>query len=214
MTTFMDKDFLLNTETARKLYHDYAAAMPHHRLPLPHQSARRFGRTSASRTITKVWLGGDHYKWRLMRCAGVEENYITGKDASDYEKFCQMGRGHRQEHRQSRSTTGTHLELQRFFGYEGTLSAKHGRRGMEPRATEKLQRPGYTARGLIAMSNVETICTTDDPDRHPGVAPEAGRQTIPSTTDRSARLAARQSHEPGEGGLSGIPRASFLRHRA
>ena len=72
MTTFMDKDFLLNTETARKLYHDYAASCPiidYH----CHISPKEIWEDQRFENITKVWLGGDHYKWRLMRCAGVDE---------------------------------------------------------------------------------------------------------------------------------------------
>ena len=121
MTTFMDKDFLLNTETARKLYHDYAASCPiidYH----CHISPKEIWEDQRFENITKVWLGGDHYKWRLMRCAGVDEYYITG-GASDYEKFCKWAEvvgkaiGNPLYH-------WTHLELQRFFGYHGTLSAK------------------------------------------------------------------------------------------
>ena len=159
MTTFMDKDFLLNTETARKLYHDYAASCPiidYH----CHISPKEIWEDQRFENITKVWLGGDHYKWRLMRCAGVDEYYITG-GASDYEKFCKWAEvvgkaiGNPLYH-------WTHLELQRFFGYHGTLSAKTADEVWNL-ANETLQKPGYTTRGLIAMSNVETICTTDDP---------------------------------------------------
>lgn len=77
MMKFMDKDFLLNTETARKLYHDYAAACPiidYH----CHISPKEIWDDHRFENITQVWLGGDHYKWRLMRCAGVDEKYITG----------------------------------------------------------------------------------------------------------------------------------------
>ena len=85
MKAFMDKDFLLSTETARKLYHEYAAVMPiidyHcHINPQEIYEDRKFD------NITQVWLGGDHYKWRQMRSNGVEEKYITG-DATDREKF-------------------------------------------------------------------------------------------------------------------------------
>ena len=86
MKAFMDKDFLLSTETARVLYHDYAAKCPiidYH----CHLSPEQIYSDVRYETITQVWLGGDHYKWRLMRCAGVDEYYITG-GASDYEKFC------------------------------------------------------------------------------------------------------------------------------
>ncbi len=159
MKAFMDKDFLLSTETARVLYHDYAAKCPiidYH----CHLSPEQIYTDVRYETITQVWLGGDHYKWRLMRCAGIDEYYITG-GASDYEKFCKWaevvgkGIGNPLYH-------WTHLELQRFFGYNGVLSAKTADEVWNL-CNEKLHEAGYSARGLIAMSNVETICTTDDP---------------------------------------------------
>ncbi len=159
MKAFMDKDFLLSTETARALYHEYAAKCPiidYH----CHLSPEQIYNDVRYETITQVWLGGDHYKWRLMRCAGIDEHYITG-DATDYEKFCKWaevvgkGIGNPLYH-------WTHLELQRFFGYEGVLSAKTADEVWNL-CNEKLHQPEYSARGLIAMSNVETICTTDDP---------------------------------------------------
>ena len=159
MQAFMDKDFLLNTETARVLYHEYAAKCPiidYH----CHLAPQQIWDDVRYETITQVWLGGDHYKWRLMRCAGVDEYYITG-GASDYEKFCKWaevvgkGIGNPLYH-------WTHLELQRFFGYHGVLSAKTADEVWKL-CNEKLAQAGYSARGLIEMSNVETICTTDDP---------------------------------------------------
>ena len=85
MKNFMDKDFLLSTPTAQKLYHEYAAEMPiidYH----CHVSPQEIYEDRKFENITQVWLGGDHYKWRVMRSNGVEEKYITG-DASDREKF-------------------------------------------------------------------------------------------------------------------------------
>ena len=87
MQAFMDKDFLLSTETARKLFHEYAADCPiidYH----CHLNPREIWEDVKYENITQVWLGGDHYKWRLMRCAGVPEKYITGTETTDYEKFC------------------------------------------------------------------------------------------------------------------------------
>ena len=85
MKKFMGDNFLLNTESAKKLYHDYAETMPildYHCHINPEQIANDY----RFKTITEAWLGGDHYKWRMMRNAGVDERYITG-DASDWEKF-------------------------------------------------------------------------------------------------------------------------------
>ena len=85
MKAFMDQDFLLETETAKMLYHEYAAKMPvldYH----CHISPQEIAEDRQFENITQVWLGGDHYKWRQMRSNGIEERYITG-DASDREKF-------------------------------------------------------------------------------------------------------------------------------
>lgn len=159
MQAFMDKDFLLNTPTARTLYHDVAAKCPiidYH----CHISPKEIWDDVRYENITQVWLGGDHYKWRLMRCAGVPEKYITG-DASDYEKFCKWaevvgkGIGNPLYH-------WSHLELRNFFGYQGALSAKTADEVWNL-CNAKLQSAGYSVRGLINMSNVDTICTTDDP---------------------------------------------------
>lgn len=82
---FMDKDFLLQTETARRLYHEHAEHMPiidYH----CHLSPKEIAEDHHYRSITELWLGGDHYKWRAMRTNGVDEHFITG-DASDWEKF-------------------------------------------------------------------------------------------------------------------------------
>ena len=160
MQAFMDKDFLLNTETARTLYHEVSAKCPiidYH----CHINPREIYEDRRYENITQVWLGGDHYKWRLMRCAGVPEKYITGTETTDYEKFCKWaeivgkGIGNPLFH-------WSHLELRAFFGYQGTLSAKTADEVWNL-CNEKLQSAEYSVRNLIAMSNVETICTTDDP---------------------------------------------------
>ena len=159
MKSFMDKDFMLSNATAEKLYHDYAAKMPiidYHCHIDPKEIAedRRF------ENITQVWLGGDHYKWRLMRSAGVEEKYITG-DSSPREKFQKWAEV------LSRAVGNplyhwSHLELQRYFGYYGTLNGKTAE-GVWELANTKLNSSGMSARSIIRKSNVEIICTTDDP---------------------------------------------------
>ncbi len=158
MKRFMDQDFLLTTDTAKKLYHEYAAVMPvldyHcHIVPREIYEDRKFD------NITQVWLGADHYKWRQMRSNGVEEKYITG-DASDREKFqkwaetLEMAIGNPLYH-------WSHLELQRYFGYEGYLNGDTAEEVWNL-CNEKLQN-GLSARKLIEMSNVTLVCTTDDP---------------------------------------------------
>ncbi len=160
MKPFMDKDFLLSTPTARTLYHDYAAQMPiidyHcHINPQEIFEDRRF------ENITQVWLGGDHYKWRVMRSNGVEEKYITG-DASDREKFQKFAEalpkaiGNPMYH-------WCHLELQRYFGYTGVLNGDTAEEVWNL-ANEKLRNdPNMTVRGLVRQSNVYMVGTTDDP---------------------------------------------------
>ena len=86
MKKFMDENFLLQTETAQKLYHEHAAKMPiidYHCHLIPKMVADDY----KFRSITEIWLGGDHYKWRAMRSNGVAERFCTGKDTSDWEKF-------------------------------------------------------------------------------------------------------------------------------
>ncbi|MBR2527685.1 MAG: glucuronate isomerase [Blautia sp.] len=160
MKKFMDENFLLSTPAAQQLFHDYAEKMPildyHcHINPQEIYEDRRF------ETITQVWLGGDHYKWRLMRSAGVDEKYITG-DAPDREKFqkwaetLEMGIGNPLYH-------WSHLELKRFFGYKGYLNGRTAQEVWDL-CNDKLQNdPTMTVRGLIRQSNVRLICTTDDP---------------------------------------------------
>lgn len=159
MKAFMDEDFLLSTDTAQKLYHEYAEVMPvldyHcHLNPQEIYEDRKF------ENITQVWLGGDHYKWRQMRSNGVEEKYITG-DATDREKFqkwaetLEMAIGNPLYH-------WSHLELKRYFGYEGYLNGETAEEVWNL-CNEKLSQPSMSARNLIKQSNVTLICTTDDP---------------------------------------------------
>ena len=159
MKAFMDEDFLLQTGVAKKLYHDYAAKMPvldYH----CHINPREIAEDRQFENITQVWLGGDHYKWRFMRSCGVDEKYITG-DASDKEKFMKwaecLGKaiGNPLYH-------WSHLELQRYFGFNGALSRKNAEEVWNL-CNEKLAQPSMSARNIIKQSNVTLICTTDDP---------------------------------------------------
>ncbi len=159
MKKFMDKDFLLETDTARHLYHDYAAKMPiidYH----CHLNPQEIYEDIKFDNITQVWLGADHYKWRQMRSNGVEERYITG-DATDREKFqkwaetLEMAIGNPLYH-------WSHLELQRYFGYEGHLCGDTAEEVWN-HCNEILRQDNMSARNLIRMSNVDVVCTTDDP---------------------------------------------------
>ena len=159
MKNFMDKNFLLQTETAQKLYHDHAAKMPifdyHcHINPKDIADDRRFN------SITEIWLAGDHYKWRAMRTNGVDEKFCTG-DASDWEKFEKWAETIPHTIRNP-LFHWTHLELKKFFGIDEILSPKNARSIFDS-CNEKLRTPEYNCRNLIRMANVHTICTTDDP---------------------------------------------------
>ena len=157
MKAFLDKDFLLSSDTAKHLYHDFAADMPiidYH----CHLDPKEIYEDRQFENITQVWLGGDHYKWRLMRSAGVEERYITG-DASDREKFQKWAEtiglaiGNPLHH-------WSHLELKNYFGYEGALNGDTAEEVWQL-CNEKLK--GLSARKLIVNSRVKALCTTDDP---------------------------------------------------
>lgn len=159
MKKFMDKDFLLRTPTAQTLYHDYAEKMPildYH----CHISPEEIAKDRQFDNITQVWLGGDHYKWRYMRSCGIDEYYITG-NASDKEKFFKWATvlskaiGNPLYH-------WSHLELQRYFNYFGTLNENTAQEVWEL-CNQKLQQSSMSARNLILQSNVKLICTTDDP---------------------------------------------------
>ena len=159
MIPFMSEDFLLTTPTAKTLYHQFAEQMPivdYH----CHVSPKEIFEDKHFENITEVWLGGDHYKWRLMRSNGVEERYITG-DAPAREKFQKFAEtlpkaiGNPMYH-------WCHLELKAYFGYTGILNGQTAQQVWDL-ANEKLAQPDMGVRGLIAKSNVAFIGTTDDP---------------------------------------------------
>lgn len=159
MKKFLDEQFLLKTKTAQHLYHEYAAGMPiidyHCHLP-PQQIAEdtRFD------NITRVWLNGDHYKWRAMRTNGVDERYITG-EADDREKFRKWAETVPYTLRNP-LYHWTHLELQRYFGITELLNADAADRIFD-QTREMLQSPEFSVRGLLKKMNVKLVCTTDDP---------------------------------------------------
>lgn len=159
MKNFMDKNFLLSNQTAIDLYHNYAKDMPiidYH----CHIDPKEIYENKKFNNITEAWLYGDHYKWRAMRSNGIDEKYITG-DGSDYDKFLAwsktipMSIGNPLYH-------WTHLELQRYFGIYEPLDEDTAPM-IWKKANELLSGEGFKVRDLIINSNVETICTTDDP---------------------------------------------------
>jgi len=159
MKPFMDENFLLHTETAQKLYHEHAAKMPifdYH----CHINPKDIAEDRKFKTITEIWLAGDHYKWRGMRTNGVDERFCTG-DASDWEKFEKWAETVPQTLRNP-LYHWTHLELKKFLGINEVLSPKNARQIYDA-CNAKLQTPEYSCRGIIRMANVHTICTTDDP---------------------------------------------------
>lgn len=159
MKTFMDEDFLLQSETAKELFHQYAKEMPiydfHNHLPV-----KDIYDDIQFSNISQVWLGGDHYKWRAMRTFGIDESYITG-DKPDYEKFKKWAElmpyliGNPLYH-------WTHLELQRYFGIKETLSPKTCD-AIWVKCNELLNTNEYSVRNLLRKMKVKALCTTDDP---------------------------------------------------
>ncbi len=159
MRTFMDQDFLLRSPTARTLYHEAAADMPiydYHN----HLSPQEIFENRPYRSITELWLAHDHYKWRAMRAAGVDESLITG-EADDRRKFrawaavvarlplCPLYHW-------------THLELQRYFGIHEPLTADNADEIFD-RANAMLDREAFLPRALLARMNVKMLGTTDNP---------------------------------------------------
>ena len=159
MKHFIHADFLLQTRAARELYHGYAAAMPiidyHCHLP-PAEIAQ----DKRWENMTRIWLGGDHYKWRAMRSNGVDERFITG-DAPDREKFQKFAETLPYLLRNP-LFDWSHLELARYFGCHDVLKPETAE-AIWKLTAEKLAEPAFSARGLMARSRVKLVCTTDDP---------------------------------------------------
>lgn len=159
MKAFLDNHFLLNTETAKGLYENAAQGLPIFDFHC-HLNPQEVWENKPYRSITEVWLGGDHYKWRAMRMHGIGERFITG-DADDWEKFAAWAEtvphliGNPLYH-------WTHMELKMFFGIEKVLSPETAREIFDE-CNEKLEKPEFRPRAFIERSNVKFIGTTDDP---------------------------------------------------
>ena len=157
MPTFIHDDFLLQTRTARRLYHEYAKPEPildyHCHLP-PKDLAEN--RTFAN--LFEIWLEGDHYKWRAMRWNGVPERFITG-DATPFEKF-QAWASTVPHTLRNPLFHWTHLELSRYFGITELLNADSAQRIWD-QANEQL--PGLSTQSILGKFRVTNVCTTDDP---------------------------------------------------
>lgn len=159
MRTFMDQDFLLSNETSKILYHQFAKDMPIYDYHC-HLSPKEIAENKSYANITQLWLGGDHYKWRVMRSNGVSEDFITGAQ-SDYDKFLAFAKsipytiGNPMYH-------WTHLELQRYFGIDAVLSEKNAEE-IWNKCNALLATDAFRAKALITRSKVDVICTTDDP---------------------------------------------------
>lgn len=160
MSYYMNPNFLLSNETARRLYHEYAEPMPiydyHCHLP-----ASQIAEDKRFENLTQIWLYGDHYKWRAMRTNGVNERYCSG-DASDWEKF------------QAWAATvpacirnplyhWTHLELKKPFGITDRLLNPDTARGIYDHCNALLATPNFSVRGIMRQWNVKLVCTTEDP---------------------------------------------------
>ncbi|MCL5281659.1 MAG: glucuronate isomerase [Planctomycetes bacterium] len=157
---FLTEDFLLQTRTARALYHEHAQKMPiydyHCHLP-----AYQIAADHRFENLTQAWLAGDHYKWRAMRTNGVDERYITG-DAGDWEKFERWAQtvpfclGNPLYH-------WTHLELKRLFGIQGKRLDGTTAKAIYQECSEKLRSPEFSVRNIMRKMNVKLVCTTEGP---------------------------------------------------
>ncbi|HHT24222.1 MAG TPA: glucuronate isomerase [Clostridiaceae bacterium] len=159
MKKFLDEDFMLNSQSAAILYYQYAEKMPiidfhNHLEPQEIYEDKQFS------DISDLWLGGDHYKWRLMRAFGITEDQVTG-NAAPYDKFLAFAR-------MMPYTIGnpifhwTHMELARYFGITDLLSEKTAAR-IYAECNEMLKSPEFSVRNLLLRMNVKVLCTTDDP---------------------------------------------------
>jgi glucuronate isomerase len=156
---FIHEDFLLNTKTARRLYHQFAESQPifdYH----CHLSPGDIARNRHFNNLFEIWLEGDHYKWRAMRSNGVSEKFCTG-DATPYEKFLAWAKTVPHTLRNP-LYHWTHLELKRYFGINELLDEKSAKKIWE-KTNAQLAKPALTTRGILDKFKVKVVCTTDDP---------------------------------------------------
>ena len=159
MKKFMGSDFLLNNETQKELFVLYAKDKPIFDWHC-HLSAKEIFENKAPEDLCELWLSGDHYKWRAMRSAGIEEKYITGA-AEPFEKFeayakvLSLAVGNPLYH-------WSHLELARYFGITEAVTEANAREVWD-KCNALLAKPDYAPRGLLQKLGVRELCTTDDP---------------------------------------------------
>ena len=160
MKSFLSEDFLLQTETARRLYHDYARDQPifdyHCHLPV-----KDIANNINFQNLTQIWLYGDHYKWRAMRANGISEEFITGK-ASDYDKFRAWAATVPKTLRNP-LYHWTHLELKNPFGITDVLLNRETADAIYAQCNDLLENDAFSTCGLLRQMNVKVVCTTDDP---------------------------------------------------
>lgn len=159
MNSFITEDFLLQTDFAKRLYHNFAKELPiidyhNHLSPEDIATNRQFD------NCTQVWLAGDHYKWRAMRALGINEKYITG-NATDEEKFHKWASAVPYTLRNP-LYHWTHLELKRYFGVKELLTENNATATYE-KTNDLLQQSSHSTLGLLQQQNIELLCTTDDP---------------------------------------------------
>ena len=160
MKSFIHDDFLLQSDSARELYHQHAEMQPiidYH----CHLNPEYIAADHQFDNLGQIWLEGDHYKWRAMRTNGIDEKFCTGKNTSDWEKYEKWVETVPYTMRNP-LYHWTHLELKRAFGVDELLNAASGKRIFDS-CTEQLRTPEFTARGLMKKFNVQVVCTTDDP---------------------------------------------------
>lgn len=160
MKSFLDENFVLDTKTAEKLFHEHAKKMPiidYH----CHLDPKLIAEDYQFDNLGEIWLAGDHYKWRAMRTNGVDERFCTGKDTSDWEKFEKWAETVPYTMRNP-LYHWTHLELKTAFGVDTLLKPETAREIFDE-CTAKLRTKEFSARGMMKHYNVEVVCTTDDP---------------------------------------------------